>query len=169
MQEIKRFTIPAQISVFQCLLKTPSQRRQFQVCPRKLFWLRHTWHGCQNLGTAYEFSTRFADHEYLQTNGRFWWLFTAGSSRKFNLSQFSRKMSEQLFGGQKSLPTHTLRVYTVFRHPKLYNKDGRLICLDCATPGPWREQPTFSHFLWYSRRKCKVGENAVLGLSMCFQ
>ena len=22
-----------------------------------------------------------------------------------------------------------------------------------------------SHFLWYSRRKCKVGENAVLGLS----
>ena len=53
-----RFTIPPQISVFQCLLKTPSRPRQFQVYPRKLFWLRHTWHGCQNLGTAYEFSTR---------------------------------------------------------------------------------------------------------------
>ena len=37
--------------------------------------------------------------------------------------------------------------------------------MDCATRGPWRELPTFSHFLWYSRRKCKVGENAVLGLS----
>ena len=32
----------------------------------------------------------FADHEYLQINGRFWWVFTAGSSQKFNLSQFSR-------------------------------------------------------------------------------
>ena len=53
-----RFTIPVQISVFQCLLKTPSRPCQFQVYPRKLFWLRHTWHGCQNLGTAYEFSTR---------------------------------------------------------------------------------------------------------------
>ena len=53
-----RFTIPAQISVFQCLLKSPSRPCQFQVYPRKLFWLRHTWHGCQNLGTAYEFSTR---------------------------------------------------------------------------------------------------------------
>ena len=56
-------------------------------------------------------------------------------------------------------------VYMIFRHPKLQNKGGRLICLDCATRGPWRELPTFSHFLWYSRRKCKVGENAVLGLS----
>ena len=38
--------------------------------------------------------------------------------------------------GQKSLLVHTLRVYTVFRHPKLQNKDGRLICLDCAARGP---------------------------------
>ena len=27
-----------------------------------------------------------------------------------------------------------------------------------------REQPAFSHFLWYPRRKCKVEENAILGL-----
>ena len=32
----------------------------------------------------------FADHDYLQINGRFSWVFTAGSSQKFNLSQFSR-------------------------------------------------------------------------------
>ena len=28
-----------------------------------------------------------------------------------------------------------------------------------------QEQPTFSHFLWYPWKKCKVGENAILALS----
>ena len=39
-----------------------------------------------------------------------------------------------------------------------------------------QELPTFSHFLWYPWRKCKVGKNAILGLSRaemvrntCFQ
>ena len=26
-------------------------------------------------------------------------------------------------------------------------------------------QPTLAHFLWYSRRRCKVGGNAILGFS----
>ena len=67
--------------------------------------------------------------------------------------------------GQKSLTgTRTACLHGIST-PKVVKKDGRLICFDCATRGPWRELPTFSHFLWDSRRKCKVGGNAILGLS----
>ena len=61
----------------------------FSVCAGKI---ESNALACANRG--------FADHEYLQINGRFWWVFTAGDSQKFNLSQFSRYISEQLFRGK---------------------------------------------------------------------
>ena len=74
------------------------------------------------------------------------------------------KFQSSSFGAEITTGTHTACLHGIST-PRVVNKDGRLICLDCATRGPWRELPTFSHFLRYSGRKCKVGENAVLGLS----